>query len=147
MEQNPTRSFAASGTRIIFVGEKSQNIQPRSGQGFLPFGRWRMKQGGGMRVADQRLFSFHFLLNPNMEYYQNYMADTVIRVDGNRRFAKSIDHIEECDVSNVPKEVKSIWGGESYGIFYVLTPISKQEYDTFGKTWTFGKSATEKVSL
>lgn len=75
------------------------------------------------------------------------MADTVIRVDGNRRFAKSIDHIDECDVSNVPKEVKSIWGGESYGVFYMLTPITEQEYNSFGRTWTFGESSTKRVSL
>ena len=82
-----------------------------------------------------------------MEYYQNYMADTVIRVDGNKRYAKSVDHIEECDVSDAPKDVKSIWGGESYGIFYILTPITEQEYKSFGVTWTFGESATKRINL
>lgn len=117
-----------------------------SGQGFTRLWVWRMEQGGGMRVADQHTFkSFNHSIF--MKYYQNFMADTVIRVDGNNRYAKSSDHIKEADVSNAPKECYSIWGGQSYGIMYVLEPITKEEYDTFGVKWDFGRSSNERVIL
>ena len=82
-----------------------------------------------------------------MEYYQNYMANTVVRVDGNTRYAKSSDHIEEVDVSSAPKDCCSIWGGQSYGIMYVLEPITKKDYDTFGIIWDFGSTPDERVIL
>ena len=82
-----------------------------------------------------------------MSYYQNYMADTVIRIDGNKRFAKSSDHPEEVDVSDAPKDCESIWGGQSYGIIYALEPITKEEYDTFGIKWDFGQFPQERVIL
>lgn len=82
-----------------------------------------------------------------MEYYKNYMANTVIKVDGNTRYAKSSDHIDEVDVSSAPKDCPSIWGGQSYGIMYVLEPITKKDYDTFGITWDFGSSPDKRVIL
>ncbi|MDD3153042.1 MAG: hypothetical protein PHE45_09175, partial [Bacteroidales bacterium] len=81
------------------------------------------------------------------EYYQIYMADNVIRVDGERRYAKSVDHIQECDVTDVPKDVKSIWGGQSYGIIYALSPITEKDYNSFGIDWLFGESDTKRVNL
>lgn len=99
-----------------------------------------MKQGGGMRVADQRgrfQIPIYILI---MEYYKNYMADAVVRVDDDgKRFVKWIDYMrgrEEFQVNN--PESKTAFGGEGYGVFYILEPISKEDYDTFGRTWTFG---------
>ena len=75
------------------------------------------------------------------------MADTVIRVDGQQRFAKSSEHPEEINVSNAPKECYDIWGGQSFGIMYVLEPITKEEYETFGIKWDFGQTPKERVIL
>lgn len=90
------------------------------------------------------MFGFYF---PNMEYYQNYMADTVLRVNGHERFAKSSEHPQEINVSDTPKDCYSIWGGQSYGIMYVLEPISKEEYETFGIKWDFGATPKERIIL
>ena len=77
------------------------------------------------------------------------MADTVLRVNGHERFAKSSEHPQEINVSDTPKDCYSIWGGQSYGIMimYVLEPISKEEYETFGIKWDFGATPKERIIL
>ena len=97
-----------------------------------------MKQGGGMRVADQRgrfQIPIYILI---MEYYKNYMADAVVRVDddGKRFFKRDDCYWKEFPCNN--PESKTAFGGEGYGVFYILEPITKEDYDTFGRTWTFG---------
>lgn len=72
-----------------------------------------------------------------MKYYQNYMADAVVRVDDDgNRFVKRDDHLEEFQNNN--PESKTAFGGEGYGVFYILESITKEDYDSFGITWTFG---------
>lgn len=77
-----------------------------------------------------------------MEYYKNYMADAVVRVDDDgKRFVKRIDYRggrEEFEASENPETNTMAYGGEGYGVFYILEPITKEDYDTFGRTWTFG---------
>lgn len=85
-----------------------------------------------------------------MEYYKNYMADAVVRVDDDgKRYVKWLDYRggrEEYESSANPDINTRAYGGEGYGVFYILEPISKEDYDTFGWTWTFGYSG-EKISL
>ena len=77
-----------------------------------------------------------------MEYYKNYMADAVVRVDNDgKRFVKWLDYMggrEEYENSTNPETNTTAYGGEGYGVFYMLEPITKEDYDTFGITWTFG---------
>ena len=79
-----------------------------------------------------------------MKYYMNYMDDAVVRVDDNgNRFAKIWDgssHIVPTDEGFCPKGSKIAYGGESYGYFHILEPITKELYDTFGVSWGFGES-------
>ncbi len=71
-----------------------------------------------------------------MEYYKNYMADAVVRVDGDRRYFKRAGDAQEYEASN--PDCKTTFGGEGYGVFYDLEPITKEMYDSFGVSWTFG---------
>lgn len=81
-----------------------------------------------------------------MEYYENYMDDAVVRVDGSRRFVKCIENRggqEEVEITN-PKN-KTAFGGEGFGVFYSLDPITKEEYDTFGSKWWWDPYTGKKV--
>lgn len=90
-----------------------------------------------MRVADQHTF-LKIQTNNHMEYYKNYMADAVVRVaDDGKRYTKKIDSYWK-EVYQPNPESKTAYGGEGYGVFYILEPITKEDYDTFGITWTFG---------
>ncbi len=77
-----------------------------------------------------------------MQYFKNFMADVVVRVDGEKRYIKSIFDHKEVEDSN--PDSNASFGGEGYGVFYVLEPITKEQYDTFGEKWTFGISGEIK---
>lgn len=68
-----------------------------------------------------------------MLYLYNYVADVVVRQDeeGNR-FLKSLGNLQERKAS---KDCKEAWGIPSYGIYNILTGISKEQYETFGLEW------------
>ena len=101
-----------------------------------------MKQGGGMRVADQGAFLIFYV----MKYYANYEADAVIREDDNgQRFIKRIERLIEG--GPMPKDHKETWGIPSYGFFNELKPITKQEYDEFGITWDWSPTTGKKRRL
>ena len=99
---------------------------------------WRMKQGGGMRVADQGVFLIFYV----MKYFANYEADAVIREDDNGvRFIKKIEDLIEYRAT---KDNNEAWGIPSYGVFNELKPITKQEYDEYGITWDWSPFTGEK---
>ncbi len=70
-----------------------------------------------------------------MQYYKNFMADAVVRVDGDTRFVKVRPPYNEIKITD-PKN-KTAFGGEGYGVFYILEPITKEQYETFGEKWIF----------
>lgn len=81
----------------------------------------------------------------DMEYFKNYMADAVVRVDGSQRFVKRLDYEngqKEYECSN-PQSVTA-FGGESFGVFYILEPISQKDYNEFSRSWTFGLGGVKK---
>ncbi len=67
-----------------------------------------------------------------MKYFANYMSDAVVCEDeqGNR-YIKSRTTLKETPAS---KDSKTAWGGESYGVYYFLEPITCEEYEGFGVT-------------
>ncbi len=68
-----------------------------------------------------------------MKYFANYMADAVVREDNHgNRYVKHIENLREHAVN---KDCEAAWGGQSYGIIYLLEPITKEEYDSFGVEW------------
>ena len=73
------------------------------------------------------------------------MSDAVVREDeqGNR-YIKSIATLKETPAS---KDSKTAWGGESYGVYYFLEPITHEEYEGFGVTWRWSQKTGKKVSL
>ena len=79
-----------------------------------------------------------------MEYYMNFNDDAVIKVDdGGKRYAKVWDgsnHITPTDEFLCTKGSKMAYGGESFGYFHILEPITKELYETFGISWGFGLS-------
>ncbi len=80
-----------------------------------------------------------------MKYFANYMSDAVVREDeqGNR-YVKSIATLKETPAN---KDSKTAWGGESYGVYYFLEPISREEYDGFGVTWEWSQKTGKRVTL
>ena len=82
-------------------------------------------------MADQCIT---FNLQP-MEFYKNYMADAVVRVDGSKRFIKTLDY------KNGQEEFENL---NSFGVFYILEPITKEDYETFNLSWTFGDNGEKK---
>ncbi len=77
--------------------------------------------------------------DPN-KYYSNYEADAVIRQDENgQRYIKRIEQLEEIPV---PKDSREAWGIPSYGILNMLRPITKEDYDGFGVTWDWSRTAS-----
>lgn len=80
-----------------------------------------------------------------MKYYANYMEDMVIKDDDNgQSYIKTIEDLQERPIS--AKGRQSIQH-ESFGISIVLEPISKEEYDTFGKKWYWSWRTGKKVTL
>lgn len=70
-----------------------------------------------------------------MKYYKNYMADAVVRVDDDgKRYTKKIGQYQK-EVYQPNPESKAAYGGEGYGVFYILEPITKEDYDSFGITF------------
>jgi len=78
-----------------------------------------------------------------MEYYMNFNDNAVVRVDDDgKRYAKVWDgcnHITPTDEFFCTKDSKTAYGGESYGYFHTLEPITKEQYETFGVTWGFSE--------
>lgn len=73
------------------------------------------------------------------------MADAVVREDDNgNRYLKTIEHLGEIPV---PKGYPEAWGGEGFGYFYELKPITKEEYVGFGKTWDWSPITGKKRFL
>lgn len=80
-----------------------------------------------------------------MKYFANYMADAVVREDTNgNRFFKTIENLRERPAG---KESTVAWGGERFGYFYSLEPISEEEYNTFGVSWDWSPMTGEKRTL
>ena len=79
-----------------------------------------------------------------MKYYMNFNDDAVVRVDDDgKRYVKKWDGYAYKTPSNEVlhyKGSKTAYGGESYGYFHILKPITKEQYETFGITWGFGES-------
>ena len=70
-----------------------------------------------------------------MKYFYNYEADAVVREDEQgRRYKKSLDMPYE-GYGQVSEEDDEAWGIPSYGRYNLLEPITKEQYDTFAKTW------------
>lgn len=68
-----------------------------------------------------------------MQYFYNYVADAVVREDETRtRYIKYLDDLLETSV-NI--DCKEAWGIPSYGILNALTPITQEQYETFGIDW------------
>ncbi len=78
-----------------------------------------------------------------MEYYKNFMADAVVKVDGDARYVKVIPDYKEIRITD-PKN-KTAFGGEGYGVFYILEPITKEQYNTFGEKWLFDRYGNIKL--
>ena len=92
-------------------------------------------------MADQCIT---FNLQP-MEFYKNYMADAVVRVDGLKRFIKTLDYKNgQEEFENLNPKSKIAFGGEGFGGFYILEPITKEDYETFNLSWTFGDNGEKK---
>lgn len=70
------------------------------------------------------------------------MDDAVIREDQHgQRFVKYLgcnDEIGPCEKSS-----KVAFGGESFGIFHELEPITRDEYESFGKAWVFSSNGSK----
>lgn len=82
-----------------------------------------------------------------MKYFSNYMLDAVVREDDNgNRYVKCTDY-SDLDEHLASEDDEMAWGGESYGVFYILKKITKEEYDTFGKTWDWSPIDGKKRSL
>lgn len=80
-----------------------------------------------------------------MKYFANYVADAVVREDDNgNRYVKSIETLEESLAS---KDNPTAWGIDSYGVHDFLEPITKKEYDTFGKKWKWSWITGEKITF
>ncbi len=80
-----------------------------------------------------------------MEYYMNYMADAVVRVDGDNRYVKYDD---EPAVEHLAKpDSKTAYGGVGFGVFYILKSITKEDYRNFGITWGFGEKADKMYPI
>ena len=80
-----------------------------------------------------------------MRYFANYEADAVIREDdGGKRYIKRIERLREVQVEDGCKEA---YGIPSFGCFNLLKPITKEEYQNFGKTWDWDPSTGERRSL
>ncbi len=79
-----------------------------------------------------------------MEYYMNFNDDAVVKVgDDGKRYAKVWDgcnHITPTGEFLCTKDSKMAYGGESFGYFHILEPITKELYETFGVTWGFSES-------
>ena len=79
-----------------------------------------------------------------MLYKANYIEDAVIRIDdkNNRAYVKLLYNLIEYEVS-----IKSDMVLGNYDYHNIPYDIKKEEYDTFGKSWKFGKSEKEKITL
>jgi len=72
-----------------------------------------------------------------MKYYANYMADAVVRVDDDgNRYIKRLGQKEVLASENS----KTAYGGEGFGVFYMLEPITKEQYYSYGRKWSFDES-------
>ena len=71
-----------------------------------------------------------------MEYYVNEMDEAVIRVtpEGDRyvKFCGQREFLAQADS-------KVAYGGVSFGVYHMLTEITKKQYDGFGTRWKFGR--------
>ena len=77
-----------------------------------------------------------------MRYFANYEADAVIREDDcGKRYIKRIERLREVQVEEGCKEA---YGIPSFGCFNQLKPITREEYQNFGKTWDWNP-ATGKL--
>jgi hypothetical protein len=84
-----------------------------------------------------------------MRYFKNYIDDAVIREDDNgNRYVKICDvhtPIFQLTESLADKQSKIAYGGEGFGIFHELTEITKEQYNSFGTSWYFGKSEDDII--
>ncbi len=77
-------------------------------------------------------------------YYGNYMDDIVVREDSQgNRYKKSSNHLKETGPCH--KDDKEAFGGESFGYFHELKPISKEQYDNFGVTWLYNQDGLPEI--
>ncbi|EJW96537.1 hypothetical protein EVA_15353 [gut metagenome] len=80
-----------------------------------------------------------------MKYFANYEADAVVREDDNgNRYIRCIENLKEHPVG---KDSPTAWGIPSYGVTNFLEPISREEYETYGKTWDWSPTTGEKRVL
>lgn len=77
----------------------------------------------------------------DMEYYANYIEDAVIRVaDDGKRYIKRAGQKEVL----AGEGSKTAYGGEGFGVFYTLEPITKEQYYSYGRKWNFDESGRIK---
>lgn len=78
-----------------------------------------------------------------MRYFSNNVAEAVIREDDNgNRYIKYFDDLIERGPT--PKEDEDSWGIPTYGIYNYLEPISKEDYETFGRKWDWDPYSGER---
>lgn len=76
-----------------------------------------------------------------MEYYANYMGDDVVRIgDDGKRYIKRAGQKEVLAGDGS----KTACGGEGFGVFYMLEPITKEQYYSYGRKWEFDESGRIK---
>ncbi|NDV82233.1 hypothetical protein [Bacteroides sp. 51] len=83
-----------------------------------------------------------------MKYFGNYIDDAVIREDeSGDRYIKLCDGDGLTNEQLAHKKSKIAYGGESYGCFHIPQEITKEQYDSFGKTWKYGKAANDIIPI
>ena len=84
-----------------------------------------------------------------MRYFGNYAENAVIREDGNGKcVAKLWSPIYPKGGSLVPEYPLRGHSEMRYGtIEYDVEEITEAEYDTFGKSWIFGSTFRDRVTI
>lgn len=69
------------------------------------------------------------------EFFVNDIDEWVVRQQDaiDIRYKRRADSEEE--IGPCFWDDKSAFGGESFGYFHVLNPITREQYDSYGKTW------------